>query len=162
MNQAIGIGIDGTTTSIGSWLGTADAGAGAYKIYVTESDMSRPSPANLFIFIDEHPDSINDGGFAVEMNTTTDESAQWIDHATCLHDGACGLSFCDGHAVIRKWTETHWKTTLNYIPTYTGTFGSPNPVTGLGDTADLRWLAGHTSAKKDPAADVGFTMVPDY
>jgi prepilin-type N-terminal cleavage/methylation domain-containing protein/prepilin-type processing-associated H-X9-DG protein len=162
MNQAIGIDIDGTTTSIGDWLGGGNNGPGPYKIYVTESDMSRPSPANLFIFVDEHPDSINDGGFAVEMADIDDTSATWVDHASCLHDGACGFSFCDGHAVVHKWSESSWKSTLNYTVTYTGNFGNPNPVTGLADTADLRWLAGHTSAKKDPSADIGFTMVPDY
>jgi prepilin-type N-terminal cleavage/methylation domain-containing protein/prepilin-type processing-associated H-X9-DG protein len=162
MNQAIGIGIDGTTSSIGKWLGGGNNGPGAWRIYVTETDMSRPSPANLWIFIDEHPDSINDGGFAVENADIDDTSASWVDFATCLHDGACGLSFCDGHAVVHKWTESHWKTTLNYIPKYGGPGGfTPNPVTGMANTADLRWLAGHTSAKKDPSAELGFTMVPD-
>ncbi|MGO8697959.1 MAG: type II secretion system protein [Limisphaerales bacterium] len=160
MNQAIGIDIDGTTTSIGEWL-DGGGSAGPYKIYVTESDMSRPSPANLWLFIDEHPDSINDGGFAVEMSSITDNSANWVDHASCLHDGACGFSFCDGHAVIHKWSESSWKSTLNYTVSYTGNFGGPDPVTGMGNTADLRWVAGHSSAKKDPAAELGFTMVPD-
>ncbi|MGO8697958.1 MAG: prepilin-type N-terminal cleavage/methylation domain-containing protein [Limisphaerales bacterium] len=161
MNQAVGVGTDGTTTSIGQWLDGGNS-AGPYSIYVTESDMSRPSPANLWLFLDEHPDSINDGAFAVEEVDITDNSATWVDHASCLHDGACGFSFCDGHAIVRKWTESSWKSTLNYTVSYTGNFGVPNPVTGFGNTADLRWIAGHTSAKKDPAADLGFTMVPDY
>ncbi len=158
MNQAVGVGIDGSTTSIGEWLDGGNS-AGPYLIYVTESDMSRPSPANLWLFLDEHPDSINDGGFGVELNSMSDNSATWIDHASCLHDGACGFSFCDGHAVIHKWKDTQWKADLRYILEYTG-FGQ-NTISGFGNTTDLRWLGGHTSAKKDPAADLGFTMVPD-
>jgi prepilin-type N-terminal cleavage/methylation domain-containing protein/prepilin-type processing-associated H-X9-DG protein len=160
MNQAIGIDIDGTTSSIGNWL---DGGsAGPYKIYVTESDYGRPSPANLWLFDDEHPDSINDGAFAVEMVDISDDSATWVDHMSCLHDGAVGISFCDGHAVIHKWSCSTWKSTLNYLPTFVyQSFGTPNPVNGFANTSDLRWVAGHTSAKKDPSADLGFTMVPD-
>jgi prepilin-type N-terminal cleavage/methylation domain-containing protein/prepilin-type processing-associated H-X9-DG protein len=162
MNQSIGIDIDGTTTSIGDWLGGGNNGPGPYKIYVTESDYGRPSPANLWLFIDEHPDSINDGAFAVEEIDITDDSATWVDHASCLHDGACGFSFCDGHAVIHKWSCSTWKSTLNYLPTFVQySFGNPNPVTGFANTGDLRWIAGHTTAKKDPSADLGFTMVPD-
>jgi prepilin-type processing-associated H-X9-DG protein len=159
MNQAIGIDIDGTTAGIGEWLNGGDGSAGPYKIYVTESDISRPSPANLWLFIDEHPDSINDGGLAVEMVDIADNSAAWIDHPTSLHNGGCGVSFCDGHAVIHKWTDSNWKTDLRYILEYNG-FGQ-NTVTGFGNTTDLRWLGGHTSAKKDPSAQLGFTMVPD-
>lgn len=160
MNNAIGTAIDGTIGGIGLWLNGGN-GPGPYLIYSRESDISRPSPANLWLFIDEHPDSINDGTFAIEMSTISDNSAYWADHPTCLHNGACGVGFCDGHAVMHKWTESNWKSTLDYIPAYTGRFGGPNPVTGLGNTADLRWLGGHTSAKKDPTQALGFTMVPD-
>jgi prepilin-type N-terminal cleavage/methylation domain-containing protein/prepilin-type processing-associated H-X9-DG protein len=162
MNQAIGCTMngdagDGTYTDIGNWL---DGGSpGPYLVYLTESAMSRPSPANLWLIIDEHPDSINDGGFAVEMNTITDASALWIDHPTCLHDGACGLSFCDGHAIIHKWQDTKWKTDLRYLPQF-DSFGQTT-TTGAGNTSDLRWLGGHSSAKKDASAPLGFTMVPD-
>lgn len=160
MNQGIGCGLDGTQNGIGNWFGGGSS-PGDYLTYASESDMSRPSPANLWLFVDEHPDSINDGGFAVEMTAIGDESANWVDHASCLHDGACGFSFCDGHAVVHKWSESHWKSTLNYTVTYTGTFGIPNPVTGLADTADLRWIAGHSTAKKSAGEAIGFTMVPD-
>jgi len=161
MNQAIGCTMSGTASdansTIGNWLD--GGGPGPYMIYMSESDMSRPSPANLWLIIDEHPDSINDGGFAVEMNTITDNSAIWVDHPTCLHDGACGVSFCDGHAVVHKWQDTKWKADLRYLPQF-DSFGQTT-ISGLGNTADLRWLGGHTSAKKVASAPLGFTTVPD-
>jgi prepilin-type processing-associated H-X9-DG protein len=48
--------------------------------------------------VDEHPDSINDGFFIVEIN-----ASQWGDLPGSFHNGACGFSFVDGHAEIHKW-----------------------------------------------------------
>lgn len=163
MNQAIGCNLggdadDSTYGQIGSWLEDG-AGPGPYLIYLKDSDITRPSPANLWLVIDEHPDSINDGAFAVSMSTITDTSATWIDHASSLHDGACGFTFCDGHAVIHKWHDPNWKADLRYSPQWT-TFPQTT-VDGVGSTADLRWIGGHTSAKANAGAPLGFTMVPD-
>src|SRR6185437_10193474 len=57
-----------------------------------------PSPANTWVFIDEHPDSINDPGFFNPQSAT-----QMTDTPSTLHDDACGLSFADGHAEIHQW-----------------------------------------------------------
>ena len=164
MNQAIGCTMngdagDGTYTDIGNWLD--GNGPGPYSIYMSESDMSRPSPANLWLIVDEHPDSINDGAFAVEMNTITDNSADWIDHPSSLHDGACGFSFADGHAIVHKWQDPQWKSVLRYLPEFQNNFPVPDGVTGFGRTSDLRWIGGHTSSMKNPSQNLGFTMVPD-
>ncbi|MED5380923.1 MAG: hypothetical protein VYC47_00005, partial [Verrucomicrobiota bacterium] len=52
-------------------------------------------------FVDEHPDSINDGWNI--MNPTSD--AVWVDFPANYHNGACGYAFADGHAEIKKWTD---------------------------------------------------------
>ena len=71
------------------------------------SDITRPPPADLWVFVDEHPDSINDAAFAVKMadlsvpSTMTD--VRIIDYPASFHGGACGLSFADGHSEIHKW-----------------------------------------------------------
>jgi prepilin-type N-terminal cleavage/methylation domain-containing protein/prepilin-type processing-associated H-X9-DG protein len=170
MNQAVGCALDGTPGSSGSewgWIGgwlTGDggqAGPGNYMIYLKDSDMSRPSPAGLWLFVDEHPDSINDGAFAVQMDSCTDTKAIWIDHATSLHNGACAFSFCDGHAVIHPWRDPLWKEVLRYPPQFNNNFGQTE-VNGISRTVDLRWIAGHTSANKSEAEGYGFTLVPDY
>jgi len=51
MSQAIGFG------STGTWLPPS-----TYMIFQTESDIVHPAPSNLLVLLDEHPDSINDGG----------------------------------------------------------------------------------------------------
>ena len=59
-----------------------------------------------WVLIDEHPDSINDGFFVIQMIGFPDASAaQLPDFPASYHNGAGGLSFADGHAEIRKWID---------------------------------------------------------
>ena len=60
-----------------------------------------PNPANLFVMLDEHPDSINDGFFLNDANFAT--FTRWGDLPASFHNGACGVSFADGHSEIHKW-----------------------------------------------------------
>jgi prepilin-type processing-associated H-X9-DG protein len=57
-----------------------------------------PSPAKTWLTLDEHPDSINDGYFVNNAN-----GSNWQDVPASYHNGACGFSFADGHAEIRRW-----------------------------------------------------------
>jgi prepilin-type processing-associated H-X9-DG protein len=173
MNQAVGPCLDGTIGSLsnpdgygltGGWLSGSGSqgGPGPWKVYIKDSDLTRPSPANLWLFLDEHCDSINDGAFAVQMDPITDTSANWIDHPSSLHGGGCGFTFADGHAVIHKWRDSQWKTVLRYTPMFTNGWGQ----TAISDsskqrTVDMRWIAEHTSAYSNPNMNYGFTIVPD-
>lgn len=56
-----------------------------------------PPPVDNWVFLDEHPDSINDAGFFNPHQT------QWVDVPATYHNGANGFSFADGHAEIHKW-----------------------------------------------------------
>ena len=65
------------------------------------------NPAKTFVLVDEHPDSINDAAFAVQMAVpsipATMSDVRIIDFPASYHNGACGFSFADGHAEIHKW-----------------------------------------------------------
>lgn len=67
-----------------------------YKQFFTLSSI--PAPSQIFVFLDEHPDSINDGYF---LNVPA--QLQWIDLPASYHDGAGTFSFADGHVEIHKW-----------------------------------------------------------
>jgi prepilin-type processing-associated H-X9-DG protein len=67
-----------------------------YRQYLKQTDVRRP--VMTWVTIDEHPDSINDGFFINGVNST-----QWDDVPASYHNGACGFSFADGHAEVRKW-----------------------------------------------------------
>jgi prepilin-type N-terminal cleavage/methylation domain-containing protein/prepilin-type processing-associated H-X9-DG protein len=67
-------------------------------------DLMHPSPALVWVTVDEHPDSINDGAF-FNNPLAAGGSSHWSDLPASYHNGACGFSFADGHAEIRKWLE---------------------------------------------------------
>jgi prepilin-type processing-associated H-X9-DG protein len=73
------------------------AGEDEYRLYVTESDIISPSPAQAFVVIDEHEKSINDGWFALDARG----DRGFLDFPAARHDGGFTLSFADGH--VEGW-----------------------------------------------------------
>jgi len=76
--------------------GGVNWGFGQYKQYLKQAQV--PKPAKTWLFLDEQPDSINDGYF---INNPTDNI--WDDIPASYHCGACDFSFADGHSEIKKW-----------------------------------------------------------
>jgi len=108
-----------------------------WRIYGKTSDMTGPPPSNLWVIIDENPDSVNDAAFAVAM-----AQSLWQDGPSTYHGGGCGFSFADGHSEIKKWKDSR---TLSLKTTYTtsfayGVYQANNP--------DIAWIQQRTSAKK--------------
>jgi len=79
-----------------------------WKIFIKQSDILRPGPADAWVFIDEHPDSINDGLFRVDMQNSDQNPGGtdlWPDYPANNHAGSGALAFADGHAETHKWTD---------------------------------------------------------
>src|ERR1043166_7319069 len=92
----------------GEWLPPGSSmvsGQKRYKTFYKTADFAVPGPASLYVLLDEHPDSINAGGFA-NMMVENPASARIIDYPASYHNGAAGISFADGHAEIRKWKDS--------------------------------------------------------
>jgi prepilin-type N-terminal cleavage/methylation domain-containing protein/prepilin-type processing-associated H-X9-DG protein len=68
--------------------------------YYKESDLVNPGSSSLWVLLDENPVSINDSSFICEPGVNN-----WIDCPASYHNSAGGMSFADGHALIRKWTD---------------------------------------------------------
>jgi prepilin-type N-terminal cleavage/methylation domain-containing protein len=110
-SQAVGTWTSGAPT-LGYWLDAALEGGsevnpgGKWKVFAKDGDATRPS--SIWVFMDEHPASINDGGFGFRMPDTAAAIANrgWIDYPAGFHGGAGALSFIDGHAETRKWVES--------------------------------------------------------
>jgi len=132
MNGAIGPNDQGTTTDQGLWLP-----ASLYKVYIKMADVIQPSPANLWLLTEEHPNSINDGSFAVEMPTSPNVGG-WIDWPAKYHEKSCNFAFVDGHVVLHKWVTPSSILYMSYGPvsTYVPTF----------NFTDIQWVARRTSA----------------
>lgn len=72
-----------------------------YYTYRKYPDIVRPSPAAAFVFLDEHPDEIDDGYFLVNLTS----HSGWGNMPANYHNGACGFSFADGHSETKKWRD---------------------------------------------------------
>jgi len=96
---------------------------------------STPTPASKYVFMDEHPDSINDGYCLNDANPLT--LTHWGDLPASYHDGACGISFADGHSEIHKW-----KSSATRLPVQAVGGGFPSiPFTaGNGGFIDRDWI----------------------
>lgn len=115
---------------------------GTWRIYGKTADMTAPAPANLWVIIDENPDSVNDAAFALRMDYQGSR-AIWQDGPATYHGGGCGFSFADGHSEIKKWRDPR---TLRppMLATYTREF----PFGQLhGNSQDIAWVQERTSAK---------------
>ena len=62
------------------------------------------NPSVIFVFLDESPQTINDGWY-VFCNNGPDGNL-WSDMPAYYHNGACGFSFADGHSEIKRWLAT--------------------------------------------------------
>ena len=125
----------------GYWLNYQVA-APIYRTFFKVSELSVVRASDIHVFVDEHPDSINNGAFGVWMSDLRNTANTWIfDYPASYHNGACGFSFADGHAEIKKWLDPRTKP----APTYTGnlTLG----VYSL-NNVDMIWLTRHTSVPK--------------
>jgi prepilin-type N-terminal cleavage/methylation domain-containing protein/prepilin-type processing-associated H-X9-DG protein len=91
-----------------------------YKQWLKLSSVNRP--ANFFVTLDEHPDSINDGYF---LNNPTGMPDHWGDTPASYHNGAGGISFADGHSEIHKWRGNATKVPVRIQnPQLTPSFGN--------------------------------------
>ena len=102
------------------------------KAFYTEASMIHPGPANLFVFIDENPYSINDGFFVCQPT-----NPNWVDGPATYHNGASGIAFADGHAEIHRW---HDGALQKFAPPYPMGGVPAQPALETPTPNDLNWL----------------------
>jgi prepilin-type N-terminal cleavage/methylation domain-containing protein/prepilin-type processing-associated H-X9-DG protein len=109
-----------------SWVFAPDD---RFQNFHKTSDIQKPS--DIFTFIDEREDSIDDGAFGVDM-IDTGAGAKWANIPASRHNFSVGICFADGHAEMHKWRD---KITCQPSgPVYYSTYlASPNSV-------DILWL----------------------
>lgn len=111
---------------------------------------SIPRPADIFIFLDEHPDSIDDGYF---LDTENDDSPTWTDLPASYHDGAASFSFADGHGELHRW---HNRSTIQPARAYGINPPLPMPITD--GTQDYDWVLSKMSIERPaPPSSGGYT-----
>lgn len=70
-----------------------------FRQFLRLGDFTRPSA--VFLFLDEHPDTINDGFYLIRLGRY-----EWSNLPASFHHGAANLSFADGHAETHRWLVT--------------------------------------------------------
>jgi len=95
-----------------------------------------PRAAQIFVFIEEHPNSVDDGYF---INNPT--RLNWTNLPAAHHNGAMNLTFADGHLETHRWIEG--ATRLAVRP---GVAYFPVPVSPA-HASDFDWLMSRTSAE---------------
>ena len=124
----------------GDWLDpagfTANVTSKKYRVYYKKAQID--NPPMRFVFVDEHPDSINAGGFG-NMMVESPGSVRIIDFPASFHNGAGGISFSDGHSEIRKWRDARTRPPVHYDGNLALGIDSPN-------NQDMICLAQRTSA----------------
>jgi prepilin-type N-terminal cleavage/methylation domain-containing protein/prepilin-type processing-associated H-X9-DG protein len=126
--------------AMNGWLNTDYAAeprrAPEYRNNKKLSDLLNPSPARIFVFLDEREDSIDDSFFSVYM----DGPEVIGNFPGAYHNEGANLSFADGHVEWHKWVDKRTKPPLNipFVGYYVSSPGNP----------DVRWFREHSTGLK--------------
>jgi prepilin-type N-terminal cleavage/methylation domain-containing protein/prepilin-type processing-associated H-X9-DG protein len=113
-----------------------------YVQFFKAFSISRPS--DIFVFLDEHPDSIDDGYF-LDRYPENNSPAEWTDLPASYHDGAASFSFADGHSELHHWRNASTKQPAR---AYGISPALPMPITdGL---QDFSWVLSKMSVERTP------------
>ncbi len=115
-------------------------------------------PVEIFVFLDEHPDTIGDGYFLNKdpgstyvnpygnaYGSPSASTAQWTDLPASYHSRATAFSFADGHSQLHRWVNADTIVTPQpdaaYIP----------PASGISvdQRDDFNWVLEHMSVDRN-------------
>jgi len=106
-----------------------------YKCYLRMSDFR--FPADTFTFLDEHPDSINDGWFLPVLDPS--DTGDWQDIPASFHNRGCNFAFAEGHSERHRWQDA---STMKPI---TDQYRQGIPFAPSPPAHDLAWVIQHMS-----------------
>jgi prepilin-type N-terminal cleavage/methylation domain-containing protein len=140
------------SVSMNCWVGFVCGGStgnnGTFKLFnKTTSITAGMSPVDLFVFMEERGESIDDGWFEIQEGTsTTAMSTTMANWPTDYHNLAACLGFADGHVDVHRWTGTpanpgnNWGTTAPQQAIISTKWGGAAAA-----GTDLSWLQAHAS-----------------
>jgi len=128
--------------SVGIGQGNAQAGpwSGVYQTVTNITDFFHPGPAETWVFLEEHPDSMNDPAFFSPNQTVL------TDTPATHHNGACSFSFADGHAEMHRWVGAVTAPRAAKVAAQDGSYLNGVISAKPGDP-DIHWLSFHTQRR---------------
>jgi len=124
---------------------TKNINNGVYREVRKLSAITAPGPSAVFLFIDEHENSINDSHFYAFTDMSKYTGEKWLDAPSGRHGNGTGFTFADGHSEIVKWGSD-----LQQVRITSGIV-SPNTHSlflAAPPARDHAWFTNHTGAFK--------------
>ncbi|HTB83003.1 MAG TPA: prepilin-type N-terminal cleavage/methylation domain-containing protein [Candidatus Sulfotelmatobacter sp.] len=96
-----------------------------------------PKASDIFVFLDENPNNLNDGSFALNKTVVAGTTIN-NDTPAIWHNNSSALSFTDGHVSLHRWQNAN----------ASGSSGGTVQSSALAQPAstDLQWLSEHMGA----------------
>ncbi len=120
--------------TMNAWFGSDEMqtvyGQMGYRVFLKESDIAASSPAGTFVFIDEHPATLEDPWFLVNM----DEPVPFERFPATRHENGYCINFADGHA-----DTYHMLTPETQIPETQSQVSTPAAVTNI-PPSNFDWI----------------------
>jgi len=117
--------------SMNGWMGsrymeTAPYSEG-FRTFVRDSELSAAGPARLWLIIDEHEATIDDGWFLVTM----DDRQPFASFPATRHERAYALNFADGHVEVYKLRDPTTQVNAGEISPYNSDWQRLKQVTTI-------------------------------
>ena len=87
----------------GADVGNTHYGLTGYTVNMNDTQILLPPPAKVFVFLDESPNTIDDGQFGTSPSGPNYTVNEWLNYPSARHSNGAGFSFADGHAETFKW-----------------------------------------------------------
>jgi prepilin-type N-terminal cleavage/methylation domain-containing protein/prepilin-type processing-associated H-X9-DG protein len=105
-------------------------------------DVVAPGPSMIYLFVEEHANSINDSQFIPFANMKGYTGQPWLSAPSGRHRNGAGFSFVDGHAEIHRWVSPL------VFRERTDSYGTPpyDPsAAGMPTLEDFIWFTNHAA-----------------
>ena len=125
------------------WYNQANSYPAVYA-FNKESDYIHLDASDLFVFLDEQADSINDGNNAAwngKPIINGSITSTWGDLPASYHNHGGSFSFADGHAEIHRWLTGNIA-----LPVHQDAYNAPT----LGRINDMAWYFAHSIVYVNP------------
>lgn len=103
------------------------------------TDLNTPGAVNVFVFLDEQGDSIDDCQFMFNPGYAPG-SEKWRNMPASYHNGCVCISFADGHSEIHKWLVRGGVLSTVQPVVYNNATAAGWQNINLGVNADYEWM----------------------
>jgi prepilin-type N-terminal cleavage/methylation domain-containing protein/prepilin-type processing-associated H-X9-DG protein len=106
------------------------------RTYRRMSEIGPPSPSDMFVFIEERTETINDATFSSHATFNEAQPSTWemVDLPSVTHNRGCNISFADGHTETHHWQDAR-------------TAAADHDTVPMPGSVDVQWIAEHSTAR---------------